>query len=104
MAYSVLAALPPVNGLYVSFFPLIVYAFFGTSRHLAIGSYALVSLLTSSVVEKMVNNYEFNNTSQISSLLESNSTIHIEPDEIKIFKIKVAASLAFLVGLFQVYF
>ena len=37
MAYSLLASLPAVNGLYISFFPLIVYALFGTSRHLAMG-------------------------------------------------------------------
>ena len=37
MAYSILATLPAVNGLYISFFPLIVYFLLGTSNQLAIG-------------------------------------------------------------------
>lgn len=45
MAYSILAGLPPVYGLYASIIPLIIYAIFGTSRQLAVGPVAMVSLL-----------------------------------------------------------
>ncbi len=45
MAYAMIANLPPVYGLYASIFPLLVYAFLGTSRHLAIGPVAIDSLL-----------------------------------------------------------
>ncbi len=45
MAYAMLAGLPPVMGLYASVIPLIIYALFGTSRHLAVGPVAMVSLL-----------------------------------------------------------
>ncbi|MGQ9647596.1 MAG: SulP family inorganic anion transporter [Thermodesulfobacteriota bacterium] len=45
MAYAMLAGLPPVMGLYASTFPLIVYALFGSSRQLAIGPVAMISLL-----------------------------------------------------------
>ncbi|MFV8828818.1 SulP family inorganic anion transporter [Alkalihalobacterium sp. APHAB7] len=45
MAYAMLAGLPPVIGLYASTIPLIVYAFFGSSRQLAVGPVAMVSLL-----------------------------------------------------------
>ncbi len=45
MAYAVLAGLPPVYGLYASLVPLVVYALFGTSRQLAVGPVAMVSLL-----------------------------------------------------------
>ncbi len=50
MAYALLAGLPPVIGLYASTIPLIVYSFFGSSRQLAIGPVAIVSLLTFSGV------------------------------------------------------
>jgi SulP family sulfate permease len=48
MAYAMLAGLPPVYGLYAAFFPQMVYAFMGTSRHLAVGPVALDSLLVAS--------------------------------------------------------
>ena len=44
MAYSMLAGLPPIYGLYASTIPLILYALFGTSRQLAVGPVAMISL------------------------------------------------------------
>jgi SulP family sulfate permease len=46
MAYAMIAGLPPIFGLYASTIPLILYAVFGTSRQLAVGPVAMVSLLT----------------------------------------------------------
>ena len=46
LAYAMLAGLPPVVGLYASILPLTAYAVFGTSRTLAVGPVAVVSLLT----------------------------------------------------------
>lgn len=45
MAYAILAGMPPVYGLYASIVPLIIYTFLGTSRHVAVGPVAMVSLL-----------------------------------------------------------
>ena len=46
LAYAMLAGLPPEIGLYASILPLIAYAIFGTSRTLAVGPVAVVSLMT----------------------------------------------------------
>lgn len=50
MAYSMLAGLPPIYGLYASTIPLIIYALMGTSRQLAVGPVAMVALLISAGV------------------------------------------------------
>jgi len=50
MAYASIAGLPPVYGLYASIIPLLIYAVFGTSRQLAVGPVAMVSLLTATAI------------------------------------------------------
>jgi SulP family sulfate permease len=46
LAYALLAGLPAQVGLYASMAPLVLYAIFGTSRALAVGPVAVVSLMT----------------------------------------------------------
>ena len=46
MAYAMLAGLDPIHGLYAVTIPLLLYAILGTSRQLAVGPVAMVSLLT----------------------------------------------------------
>ncbi|KAG7033023.1 Sulfate transporter 4.1, chloroplastic, partial [Cucurbita argyrosperma subsp. argyrosperma] len=58
MSYAKLAGLQPIYGLYSGFLPLFVYAFFGSSRQLAVGPVALVSLLVSNVLGGIVNSSE----------------------------------------------
>lgn len=50
LAYALLAGLPPQAGLYASILPLVAYAIFGTSRALAVGPVAVVSLMTAAAV------------------------------------------------------
>lgn len=46
LAYAMLAGLPPEVGLYASILPIIAYALFGSSRTLAVGPVAVISLMT----------------------------------------------------------
>ncbi len=50
LAYAMLAGLPAEVGLYASVLPLVAYGIFGTSRTLAVGPVAVVSLMTASAI------------------------------------------------------
>ena len=50
LAYALLAGLPPEVGLYASVAPLLLYALLGSSRVLAVGPVAVVSLMTAAAV------------------------------------------------------
>ena len=53
LAYALLAGLPAEMGLYASILPLVAYAIFGTSRTLAVGPVAVVSLMTAAAAGKL---------------------------------------------------
>ena len=50
LAYALLAGLPPEAGIYASIVPIVLYAIFGTSRALAVGPVAVVSLMTAAAI------------------------------------------------------
>ena len=50
LAYAMLAGMPPEAGLYASILPIIAYAIFGSSRVLAVGPVAVVSLMTAAAL------------------------------------------------------
>jgi len=54
LAYALLAGLPPEAGLYASIMPIMLYAVFGTSRALAVGPVAVVSLMTAAALSNIV--------------------------------------------------
>jgi SulP family sulfate permease len=50
LAYALLAGLPAETGIYASIAPIVLYAIFGTSRALAVGPVAVVSLMTAAAI------------------------------------------------------
>ena len=50
MAYALLAGLPAYYGLYISFIPVMIAALWGSSRQLATGPVAVVSLMTATAL------------------------------------------------------
>uniref|UniRef100_A0A674P3E8 STAS domain-containing protein n=1 Tax=Takifugu rubripes TaxID=31033 RepID=A0A674P3E8_TAKRU len=54
LAYCLLASLPPWYGLFSAFFPVVIYFFFGTSRHISVGPFPVLCLMIGSVVTRLV--------------------------------------------------
>uniref|UniRef100_A0A665UCX1 Chloride anion exchanger-like n=1 Tax=Echeneis naucrates TaxID=173247 RepID=A0A665UCX1_ECHNA len=54
LAYCLLASLPAWYGLFSAFFPVIMYFFLGTSRHISVGPFPVLCLMIGSVVTKLV--------------------------------------------------
>ncbi|KAM0932429.1 putative SLC26A/SulP transporter, STAS domain, sulfate anion transporter, STAS domain superfamily [Dioscorea sansibarensis] len=54
ISYARLAGLPPIIGLYSSFVPPLIYAVFGSSKNVAIGTVAAASLLLHSIIQQAV--------------------------------------------------
>ncbi|MEE6502238.1 hypothetical protein FKM82_004450 [Ascaphus truei] len=93
LAYALLAGVPPVFGLYSSFFPVFVYSFFGKSRHISAGTFAVISIMIGSVTESLVPNENF--------MLPGNETLVNTTARDKA-RVELAAAMSLLVGLFQV--
>uniref|UniRef100_A0A3B4AL71 STAS domain-containing protein n=1 Tax=Periophthalmus magnuspinnatus TaxID=409849 RepID=A0A3B4AL71_9GOBI len=53
MAFALLTSVAPIFGLYTSFFPVVLYMFFGTGHHVST-TFAVVSMMTGTVVEQLV--------------------------------------------------
>ncbi|XP_067654900.1 prestin-like isoform X2 [Haliotis asinina] len=52
LGFGLLASLAPINGLYATFFPILLYTLFGTSQHVSMGTNAVIALMTANIVER----------------------------------------------------
>ncbi|XP_073475713.1 prestin isoform X3 [Aquarana catesbeiana] len=98
LAYALLAAVPPVFGLYSSFYPVFLYTFFGTSRHISIGTFAVISLMIGGVAVRIAPDEMFH----IVETNVTNSTDYLEKIEARdAMRVKVAVAITLLCGLIQ---
>ncbi|XP_054067586.1 chloride anion exchanger isoform X1 [Rissa tridactyla] len=89
LAFALLVNVPPGYGLYAAFFPVLVYFIFGTSRHISVGPFPVLSLMVGGVVVRLVpDDSAANSTSTNISLIDEE-------------RVMVAASVTFLSGVFQ---
>uniref|UniRef100_A0A3Q2XLK8 Solute carrier family 26 member 6 n=1 Tax=Hippocampus comes TaxID=109280 RepID=A0A3Q2XLK8_HIPCM len=95
MAYALLASLSPVIGLYTSLYPVLVYFIFGTSRHISIGTFAVISIMIGSVTERLAPDSNF-------LVNATNGTGSVNTNEQGAYRVQIACSLTVLAGLFQI--
>ncbi|XP_037617170.1 solute carrier family 26 member 3 [Sebastes umbrosus] len=90
LAFSLLASLPPSYGLYTAFFPMLTYFFFGTSRHISVGSFPVLSLMVGAVVTRLV--------PDVGPPANITGFEGLSMDQQRVL---VASSMTFLMGIFQ---
>ncbi|NXU96900.1 S26A6 protein, partial [Cettia cetti] len=112
LAYALLAGLPPVTGLYSSFYPVFLYFFFGTSRHNSVevlvptldslptlylfsGPFAVISVMIGSLTDSLVPSENF-----LESINGSNATVNEELRDAA--RVELVATITVLTGIFQV--
>uniref|UniRef100_A0A8C4ZXQ3 Solute carrier family 26 member 6 n=1 Tax=Gadus morhua TaxID=8049 RepID=A0A8C4ZXQ3_GADMO len=96
MAYALLAAVPPVYGLYSSFYPVLVYFLFGTSKHISVGTYAVMSVMIGGVTERLAPDADFLSWDNVSNT----SVVDLLSRDAE--RVRVAAAVTFMSGLFQI--
>ncbi|XP_034382703.1 chloride anion exchanger-like [Cyclopterus lumpus] len=90
LAFSLLASLPPSYGLYTAFFPMLTYFFLGSSRHISVGSFPVLSLMVGAVVTRLVpEDGPPANITGFEGLTQDQQ------------RVLVASSMTFLMGIFQ---
>ncbi|KFW10624.1 Chloride anion exchanger, partial [Eurypyga helias] len=89
LAFALLVNVPPGYGLYAAFFPVLVYFIFGTSRHISVGPFPVLSLMVGGAVVRLVPDDSAGNSTSanISAINEQ--------------RVMVAASVTVLSGVFQ---
>ncbi|XP_071762536.2 sulfate anion transporter 1 [Centroberyx gerrardi] len=116
IAYCLLAGVEPVYGLYTSFFANIIYFFMGTSRHVSVGIFSLMSLMVGQVVDKEVYlagfdpNEDSGTKSPGPGILNGTDGTNLSGGvELmglacgkECYAISIAAALTFLAGIYQV--
>ncbi|KAM9855893.1 solute carrier family 26 member 9-like [Aulostomus maculatus] len=96
MAFALLANLPPVNGLYSSFFPLIPYFFMGTAHQLVPGTFAVLSIMVGIVCLRLAPESDF---SYFNATLNSTT---VDKDRMNEVRLGVSATLACLTAIIQI--
>lgn len=97
MAYGLLAGVSPNSGLYMAFFPTLVYFLFGTSRHISVGTLSVISMMTLKVVQTYatINDPIINGTDTLTEPSATRLTEYYTP-------LQVVTACAFMCGIIQV--
>ncbi|XP_006137279.2 solute carrier family 26 member 9 [Pelodiscus sinensis] len=96
MAFALLASLPPVNGLYSSFFPLIPYFILGGIHQMVPGTFAVISIIVGNVCHELAPESDFEYLNHTTNETSVNTTAMEEA------RLEISATLACLTAIIQI--
>ncbi|XP_046462788.1 sulfate transporter-like [Daphnia pulex] len=95
MGYALLGGVSPIIGLYMAFFPVLIYVCLGTSHHISIGTFAVTSLMTGKIVSQYGSrDYANSSISEHSFKMDNISSNYYT-------NLEVATAACFMVGIWQ---
>ncbi|XP_036719786.1 chloride anion exchanger [Balaenoptera musculus] len=94
LAFALLVTIPPSYGLYAAFFPVIIYFFLGTSRHISVGPFPVLSMMVGAVVVRLTPTADTADSTATNSSVANDLSL----DE---HKVMVAATVTILSGIIQ---
>ncbi|KFO55048.1 Solute carrier family 26 member 9 [Corvus brachyrhynchos] len=95
MAFALLANLPPVNGLYSSFFPLITYLFLGGIHQMVPGTFAVISIIVGNICNELAPESDFQYFNHTTNETSVNTTA------LEAARLEISATLACLTAIIQ---
>ncbi|KFP08933.1 Solute carrier family 26 member 9 [Egretta garzetta] len=95
MAFALLANLPPVNGLYSSFFPLVTYLFLGGIHQMVPGTFAVISIIVGNVCNELAPESDFQYFNHTTNKTSVNTTA------LEAARLEISATLACLTAIIQ---
>ncbi|NXK47790.1 S26A9 protein, partial [Chauna torquata] len=95
MAFALLANLPPVNGLYSSFFPLLTYLFLGGIHQMVPGTFAVISIIVGNVCNELAPESDFQYFNHTTNETSVNTTA------LEAARLEISATLACLTAVIQ---
>lgn len=98
MAYANLAGVPPVYGLYSCFFAAFVYMFFGTSRHISVGTFAVSSMM----VGAFLANVFPNGSTHAANSTDPSALPVVDFHGYQVTPLELTSALSLGVGVFQI--
>ncbi|XP_073475774.1 chloride anion exchanger-like [Aquarana catesbeiana] len=99
LAFALLVNVSPVYGLYSAFYPTLIYIFLGTSKHISVGPFPVLSLMVGSAVMRLVPDPVDEDGTVNYNILNNTDELTIAEQ-----RVLVAASVTVLVGIFQLVF
>ncbi|KAL7290383.1 hypothetical protein TKK_0016074 [Trichogramma kaykai] len=100
MAYAMLGNVPAITGIYMAFFPVLIYFIFGTSKHNSMGTFAVICMMTGKIV--------LAHSTFLASNPNNSTALHTDykvsaSQEVNLYSpTEVAAAVTFTVSIMQV--